>query len=172
MIGTNKKRHRTVEVADPDFGCAGVEVEGAFFVDFALGVGRGKHFDTDFWRRCEDKGSLTELGATADKPNQVDGFDSVGGGYGALGQSAAVRKKIFQKISYLALAIGVDKTWRRSHEDVSVSIGLDPVRELRQARVRHDFRPTIQVESGLRFEIRKLDRDRHAGSIRQKWEKA
>jgi hypothetical protein len=129
-----------------------------------LGVGRGKHFDTDFWRPCEDQGSLTELGASADKPNQVDGFDSVGGGHGALGQSAAVREKIFQKISYPALAIGVDKTWRRSHEDMSVSIGLDPVRKLRQAWVRHDFRPTIQVESGLRLEIRELDRDRHLGT--------
>jgi hypothetical protein len=172
MIRTDKKRHRAIEIADPDFGGTGVEVEDAFFVDFALGVGRRKHFDTDFRRRCEDKGALTELDTAADKPNQVRGFDSVGGGYRALGQSAAVRKKIFQKITDLALPIGVDKTWRRSHEDVSVSIGLDAVRKLRQARVRHDFCPTVQIESGLRLEIRKLDRDRHAGKIREKWENA
>jgi len=33
MIRTKKKSHRTVEVADPDFGGAGIEIEGAFFGD-------------------------------------------------------------------------------------------------------------------------------------------
>jgi len=47
MVGTNKKGHRTVEVADPDLGGAGVEIESAFFVHLALGIRRGKDFDTD-----------------------------------------------------------------------------------------------------------------------------
>jgi len=55
---------------------------------------------------------------------------------------------------------------------MSVAIGLDAVREFRQARISRDFRPTIHVEPSLRFEIRKLDSDRHAGKIRQKWKKA
>jgi hypothetical protein len=54
---------------------------------------------------------------------------------------------------------------------MSVSIGLDAVRELRQPRICRDFGPTRQVELGLRLEIRELDRDRHAGNIRQKWKK-
>jgi len=52
-----------------------------------------------------------------------------------------------------------------------VSIGLDAIRDLREARISHDLRPTIQVEPSLRLEIRKLDRDRHAGKIRQKCKK-
>jgi hypothetical protein len=172
MIGTDKKRHRTVKITDPDLGCAGIEVEGAFFVDFALGVGRGKHFDTDFRCGRENKWALSELGAVATQPGDIYGFDSVCGRYGALRPGPTAGKELNQQSHDVALAIGVDKTWRRSHEDVSVPIGLDPVRKLRQPRVRHDFRPTIQIEPGLRLEIRELDRDRHAANIRQKWEKA
>jgi hypothetical protein len=48
MVGTNKKGYRTVEVADPDIGGAGVEIESAFFVHLALAIRRRKDFDTDF----------------------------------------------------------------------------------------------------------------------------
>jgi len=79
MIETNEKRHRTIEVADPDFGSASVEVEGAFFVDLALGVRRGKHFDTDFGRAREDKGSLAEFDATVGEPSEVNGLEAIRG---------------------------------------------------------------------------------------------
>ena len=49
-----------------------------------------------------------------------------------------------------------------------VAIGLDAVRQLRQARISRDFHPMIQVEPSLRLEIRKLDHDGHTGKIRQK----
>jgi conjugative transfer signal peptidase TraF len=52
---------------------------------------------------------------------------------------------------------------------MSVSIGLDAVRELRQPRICREFGPTSQVEVGLRLEIGQFDRDRHARKIRQKW---
>ena len=42
MIRTNKKSDRSVEVADPDFGGAGVEVESAFLVDLGWGVRWGR----------------------------------------------------------------------------------------------------------------------------------
>jgi hypothetical protein len=45
MIGTNKKRHRTVEIADPGLGRASVEIERAFFGDLALSIRRGKDLD-------------------------------------------------------------------------------------------------------------------------------
>ena len=172
MIGTNKKGHRTVEVADPDLGGAGVEIESAFFVYFALGVGGRKHFDTDFRCAREDKGSLPELGSTPGKPSEVNGLYAIGSRERTLCQSAAVRKEISEEVCNVPLAIGVGKTWWGSHEDMPVAIGLDAVRQLRQARISRDFRPTIQVEPSLRFEIRKLDHDRHAGKIRQKWKKA
>jgi hypothetical protein len=151
MIGTDKKQYRTIEITDPDLGGTGVEVEGAFFLDLALGVGRGKHFDTDFRCARENKWALSELGAVATQPGDIYGFDSVCGRYGALRPGPTAGKELNQQSHDVALAIGVDKTWRRRHEDVSVSICLDPIRKLRKARVRQDFRPTIQVESGLRL---------------------
>jgi len=93
MIGTNKKGHRTVEVADPDLGGTGVEIESAFFVYFALGVGGRKHFDTDFRCAREDKGSLPELGSTSGEPSQVNGLDAISSREWTLCQSAAVRKE-------------------------------------------------------------------------------
>ena len=172
MVGTNKKGHRTLEVADPDLGGAGVEIESAFFVHLALAIRRGKDFDTDFGCAREDKGSLPELGSTSGEPSQVNGLDSISSREWTLCQSAAVRKEIFEQVCNVPLAVRVRKTWRWSHEDMPVAIGLDAVRQLRQARISRDFRPTIQVEPSLRFEIRKLDHDGHAGKIRQKWKKA
>jgi hypothetical protein len=171
-IRTNKKRHRTIEVADPDLGRAGIEVEGAFFVDLGCGVRWRKDFDADFGRVREDKWSLAELDAAAGKPSEVNGLDSVRSGYGALGHGTASGKELNQQSHDLALAVRVRKTWRGSHEDMSVPIGLDAVRELRQVWISRDFRPTIQVEPSLRLEIRELDRDRHTGKIRHKWKKA
>jgi hypothetical protein len=42
MINARKKRHGAIEVADPNLGGAGVEVEGALFVDLGLGIRSGK----------------------------------------------------------------------------------------------------------------------------------
>jgi hypothetical protein len=161
MINARKEGHGSIEVADPDLGCAGVEIERPFFVHLALGVRRGKHFDTDFGCAREDKGSLPEFGSIPGEPSQVNGLDAISSREWTLCQSAAVRKKIFEQVCNVPLPVRVRKTWRRSHEDMSVAIGLEAVRELRQAWISHDFRPTIQVDSGLRLEIRELDRDRH-----------
>ena len=161
MVGTNKKGHRTVEVADPDLGGAGVEIESAFFVHLALAIRRGKDFDTDFGCTCEDKGSLPELGSTPGKPSEVNGLYAIGSRERTLCQSAAVRKEISEEVCNVPLAIGVGKTWWGSHEDMPVSIGLDPVGELGQFRIGHDLGPPSEVEAGLRLEVRELNRDRH-----------
>ena len=92
MIGTNKKRHGAIEVTDPNLGGASVEVERAFFVDLALGIRRGKDFNTDFRPARKDKWSLAEFGASAGEPGEVGGLDPIGGGYGALGHGPAVGK--------------------------------------------------------------------------------
>jgi hypothetical protein len=171
-IRPNKKSDRSVEVANPNFSCAGVEIKGAFFVDLSRGVRWGKDFDTDFGRARENKGSLAKFDSVAGKPSEVNSLDSVCSGYGALRHGTPGGKELNQESHDLTLAVRVGKTWRGSHEDMSVPIGLDAVRELRQTRISRDFRPTIQVEPCLRFEIRELDHNRHAGKIRQKWKKA
>jgi hypothetical protein len=60
------------------------------------------------------------------------------------------------------LAAGAAKAGWRSHDDVSVAIGLDSVRQLSQPGVLRKLSLASQVESSLRLEIRELDRDRHA----------
>ena len=113
-----------------------------------------------------------QLATAAIEPSHIRGFDSIGRGYGAFWHGPAVGKQLNQKSHDLALAVRMRKAWRRSHQDMSVPIGLDPVWELSQSRIRAEFSPASQVEAGLRLEIRELDCDRHAGKIRQKWKKA
>jgi hypothetical protein len=42
MMNARKERHGAIEITDPNLGGAGIEVQGAFFVDLSLGVGSGK----------------------------------------------------------------------------------------------------------------------------------
>ena len=172
MIGTNKKRDRTVEVTDPNFGRAGVEIKGAFFVDLALGVRRGKDFNTDFRGASENDWLGVKFRTGGLKPSNIDGFDAVSSRDRALSNDQALRKQVGQKIGQGKLSAPVAESWRRSHEDMSVPIRLDPVRELRQPRICREFSPASKVERGLRLKVRELNDDGHAGKIRQKWKKA
>jgi hypothetical protein len=173
MIGTNKERHRTVEITDPNLGGAGVEIECALFVDFASGIRGGKDFDTNLRGANEDGRFwlLFDCKPVWAQPSHIDSFDAVSSRERALCNDEALRKQVGQKIAQGKLSPPVAESWRGSHEDMSVSIGLDAVRELRQPRICREFGPTSQVELGLRPEIRQLDRDRHAGKIRQNWKK-
>jgi hypothetical protein len=172
MIGTRKKRNRTGVFADPDLGCAGVETEGAFFVYFALGVGRGKDFDTDFGGASENDWLEVEFRPAGVKPSDVEGLHAVSGRNSAFRQGLAVGQELVQKPYNSVLAARMAKTWRRSHQDMSVPIGLDPVRQVRQPGICTDCSPASQVEGSLRLEIQELDCDGHAGKIRQKWKNA
>ena len=165
MIRTKKKSHRTVEVADPDFGGAGIEIEGAFFGDLRCGIRWGKDFDADLWRASEYQGSLEELGPATVEPHKVNRFDTVSGGKRAFRESTTVGEEGLQQVSDLALAVGVGESWRWTHDDVSVSIGLDPIGEFGQARIGQDFGPAGKVKRGLSLEIWKLDGDGHFGNL-------
>ena len=172
MINARKKRHGAIDFTDPDLGRAGVEIESPFFVHLRCDVRRGKHLDTDFGGGGEDKRPVPELDASLGKPGQVNGLNSVRSRERTLCQNAAIREEIFEEVRNASLTIGVNETWRGSHDDTPVSISLDPVRECGESRICQDFRPARKVEPALRLEIRKLDRNRHAGNIRQKWKNA
>jgi hypothetical protein len=77
-----------------------------------------------------------------------------------------------QKEGNFDLALAVERSGRRTHEDAAVLIGLDAIRELRELRISENFLPASEVKARLRFEVRELNRNRHAGKIRQKWKKA
>src|SRR5262249_47986735 len=122
MIGTNEKRYRTVEIADPDLGSTGVETEGTFFVDLGLGVRWRKDFETDFGGASENDGLQVKFRSAGVKPSDVEGLHAVSGRNSAFRQGLAVGQEPYNSV----LAARMAKTWRRSHQDMSVSIGLDP----------------------------------------------
>jgi hypothetical protein len=165
LIGRRIKGHGTVQSADPDFGGASVEVEGAFFVDFRGGIGGGKDLDTDLWSACEKDGIGGDLGAVGSQPSDVYGLDAVDGRERALGKDQALSEQFRQTTGNVTLATGVTESWRRTHEDASEAIGLDAIGELGELRISQDLGPARQVEAGLRGEVRKLDSDRHGTKI-------
>ena len=172
MINARIERHGAVEVADPNLDCACVEIESAFFVDLALGVRRGKDLDADLWSPDKSDRLLADLRPVVVEPCDVNGLDSIGGRDRALWESLTVRHERVEEADDVVLTAGMTEGWRWSHEDMPVPIGLDPVREPGQFRIGHDLGPASEIEAGLRLEIRELDRDRHAGKIRQKWKSA
>jgi hypothetical protein len=111
MVHGRKESHGALKVADPDLGGSGIEIEGAFFVDFCCGVRRGKHLDTDFWCAGEDEGSLPELNSTLAEPSEVDGLNSVSCRERTFCQNASIRPEIFEEVGNVSLAIQMQKTW-------------------------------------------------------------
>jgi hypothetical protein len=77
MISARKERHRSVEVADPDLGGAGIEIEDTFFVDFGYRIRGRKYFNADLWSVSKDKRFLDNLRAVGRKPGDINGFDAV-----------------------------------------------------------------------------------------------
>jgi hypothetical protein len=161
MIRTNEKSDRSVEVANPDLGGAGVEIESAFLVDLCGRIGRGKNLDADFRSTLEQGETRDVLCSPRCEPGDIDGFDAGGSGNRALRQGATVGKKLTQKERNIDLALAVERSRRRTHKKVAVLIGLDAIGELRELRVSQDLGPASQVEPGLRREVRQLDSDRH-----------
>jgi hypothetical protein len=161
MIRTKKKSHRTVEVADPDFSGAGVEIECPFFVDLGWGVRWRKDLYADF--RCVSKkdGFLVNLRSLLPEPCNVGRLDSIGGRNGALGERRAVREQALEESGDSGLAARVTSGGRWTHDYMSMPIGLEPVREPGELRVSHELAPTREVEAGLRIEIGELNGDGH-----------
>jgi len=166
-----KEGNRTVQSANPDLGCAGIEIEGAFFVDFGGGIGGGKNLNADLGRAFEKDEPREVLCPTRSEPGDIDGLDTGGGGNGAFREDISGREELLQEGADPDLAVSVKRSWRRSHKEVTVLIGLDAIGELSELRVGQDLGPTSQVELGLRSEIRKLNGDRHGTKIHQKRKK-
>ena len=154
MINARKERHRSVEVADPDLGGAGIEIEDTFFVDFGYRIRGGKYFNADLWRACKEERLLGNLGPIGSEPGNIDSLDTVGSGDWALSKNEALREQLGQKTANGKLTARVAESWRRTHEDASVAIGLDPVREPGELGVSQDLGPAIQVDPGLRCKVR------------------
>ena len=66
---------------------------------------------------------------------------------------------------YLALEVTVPWCRQRAHEDVSMSVGLDPMRQACQCWIGHQFRPAFEVESALLCGRLQLNRQRHENKV-------
>jgi hypothetical protein len=154
MVRRNKKGDGTVHRANPDFGCSGVKVQGALFVDFGGRIGRRKNLHTDLGSAGEELRIFGDLWAIGSEPGDVDSLDAISGGQRALRQGSTIRQKLIQKMDNVTLATRVSESWRRAHKDVAMAIGLNAIRELRKGWIRQDFGPTLEVELGLRNALR------------------
>jgi hypothetical protein len=172
MSNARKKRHGAIEVADPNLGGAGVEIERAFFVDLGSWVRRRKDLDANIGCTDKDDRVLADFGPIRSEPGDIDGSDAACAGDRALRNGFAPGEQLKEQSSYLHLAAAMPRSRWGTHEDAAVLIGLDAIRELGELRISKNFLPASEIGAGLRLEIRELDPDRHAGKIRQKWKKA
>jgi len=153
MMRSDKKGHRSVEVTDPDFRGTGVEIESAFLLDLGDKIRRGKDLDANVGSALE-QGEMRDIFCSSRcEPGDINGFDAGGSGNRALRQGAAFGKELAQKERNIHLALAVERSRRRTHNEVTVLIGLDPVRELRELRISQDLAPASQVEPGLRRKV-------------------
>jgi hypothetical protein len=101
MTRRNKKGNGAVNRANPDFGCAGIKVQGALFVDFRRRIGRRENLHTDLRSAGEDLRILGDLWAIGSKPSHLDSLDAISGRHRALRQGSTTRKKLIQKMGTL-----------------------------------------------------------------------
>ena len=149
-----KKGNGTVQSANPDFGCAGVEIEDAFFVDLGNGVGGGIDLDADLGSALE-QGQLADiLGAPRGEPGNVDGFHAAGGRKRALRHDFSVRQQSVQKNADIDLALAMKRSWRRTHEDVAMLIGFNAIRESGEGGISQDLGPAREIKLRLRIQVR------------------
>jgi hypothetical protein len=148
-------------MADPDLGGAGIEVESTLFFDLARRIGGGEDLDTDFWRELEQDELGQVLFSVAGDPGHICGLDATSGGNRAFCEDLPVRKELQQQRANPALPVAMDRSWRRSHNQMPMLIGLDAIRELGKLGVSEDLGRARKVKLGLCGQVRQLDRNRH-----------
>jgi hypothetical protein len=161
MSRTNEKGDRSVEVANPDLGGTGIKIEHAFFVDLGPCIRRRKDLDANVWGPEKDDWVLTNFGPLRSEPGDIDGSDACSGRKRALGNAFARGEQLKEQSSYLDLPTAMSRSGWGAHEDTTVLISLDAIRQLSELRISEDLGPTSQVKPGLRLKIRELDSDRH-----------
>jgi hypothetical protein len=154
MVQTNKKGDRSIEIADPDFCGASVEIERASYIDLRAGIRWRKNFDADFRGPLKKRNLIDLLGPARCEPGDVDSFDASGSGNGTLGERVPVRQEFLQEASDTSLAISVEGSWRRTHENISVLIGFNAIRELGKFGIHQDLGPAPEIKPILRCQVR------------------
>jgi hypothetical protein len=167
MINARKKTHRTVEITDPNFGGAGVEVEGTFFVYLGWGIRSGKDLDANGrsggkrGRWISDQptflssGEQDDIGdpdlAVASKDSLLD-----------CGEFAGV--KVVEEIGNNASSLAMVEARRWRHNELASGVDLEAFGPICEDGITADLEPP--------FRGRSVDRDGHIWNIRQKCKKA
>jgi hypothetical protein len=172
IIRADKKNEGSVEVANPNLGCSGVKIHSAFFVDLGGCVRRRKDFDADFGRASENGRVLLVLWVLAAEPGNIGRFDAIGSRNRAFGERDALWQQALEERGYAGLATGVTRSGRWTHDNMSMPIRFNPIREFSKAWIGQDFGPPNEVKLSLRLEVWKFDGDGHGGKVRKKIENA
>jgi hypothetical protein len=167
MINARKERHRTVEIADPDLGRAGVEIESAFFVDLGRSIRSGKDLDAHMRSSGKRRRCISVKPAFLSVGEQDDIGDSdlaVASKDSLLDRGEFAGVKVVEQISNStsSLAMVEARGWR--HDELAGSVDLEAFGPIGKGGIGADLEPP--------FGGRSVDRDRHIGKIRQKWKKA
>jgi len=144
MIGTNKKRHRALEVANPDLGGAGVEVERAFFRDLGCGARSEKDFDANRRsvrkERCWISDQPPFLSA-AEQDNIGDSDLTIASKDGLLdcGQLAGV--KVVQAVGNGASSLAMIEARRRRNNELPGRVDLKAFRPIGKSGIVANVKP-------------------------------
>jgi len=144
MIRTNKKRHRTVEIADPYLGCAGTEIEGAFSVNLGQGIRSRK----DFYAKRRGSGKRGRW--ISDQPAflRLGEQDDIGDSHLAVASKDSLldscefaRLELVEAISYSAssLATVEARGWR--YNQLAGGVDLDAFGSIGEGGIGADLEP-------------------------------
>jgi len=163
MVRRHQKDNRAVEVANPDFGCTGVKVQSALFVDFRSRIGRRNNLNADLGSAGQELGIFGKLWAVGTEPRDIDRLDAISGRQWALRHSPTLGQKLIQETDNVPLPARMAESWRRAHEDVTMAIGFNAMWEAGECGIGYYLGPAREIDLGLRNALRELNGDRHGG---------
>jgi hypothetical protein len=166
MIATNKERHRTVEVADPNLVRAGAEVEGAFFVDLCWGIRSGKDLDANRRSTGEGGGWISNQPAFLSLGEQDDIGDSdlaVASKDSLLDSCKFAGVKLVEEIGNSASSLPMFEARGWRHDELAGGVDLEAFGPIGEGGICADLEPA--------FCGRSVDCDRHGRKIHQKMAK-
>ena len=144
MIGTDKKRHRTFEVADPDFGCAGVEIESTFRIDLRGRVRWGTDLNTN------RRGGGKRTGWISDQPAFLGGRkqDDIGDPNLAVASkdclldcSQFARVQLIEEIGNSASSLAMIEARWGGHDELADAVDLEAFGTIGECGIAADLEP-------------------------------
>lgn len=151
------KAHLAIGGTKPNLLRSGIEVERQLLFHFCLGIPRREYFHTNFGG-MEETGAIAKCApSTFGGPGDVRSLYSVGGGNGTFSEDTAIRNEGTKEMPNLELQVAMAGSWRRTHNDMPVTIGFNSAFDLREFRISNQLLPSAQVNICLRGLRRELD---------------